>query len=77
MKKQKFVPSALCLVPCAWCLAAGAARAEGTRSAPWTVGKDGADVKVDVSEDGTELVIPVPANAEQGFMVLEPGEATK
>ena len=34
-------------------------------------------VKVGVSEDGTELVIPVPANAEQGFMVLESGEATK
>ena len=34
-------------------------------------------VKVDVSEDGTELVIPVPANAEKGFMVLESGEATK
>ena len=33
-------------------------------------------VKVDVSEDGTELVIPVPANAEQGFMVLESGKAT-
>ena len=28
-------------------------------------------------EAGTELVIPVPANAEQGFMVLESGEATK
>lgn len=23
------------------------------------------------SEDGTEIVIPVPANAEKGFMVLE------
>ena len=34
-------------------------------------------VKVDVSEDGTELIIPVPANAEKGFMVLESGEATK
>ena len=32
-------------------------------------------VKVDVSADGTELVIPVPANAEQGFMVLESGES--
>lgn len=27
--------------------------------------------------DGTELVIPVPANAEKGFMVLESGEATR
>ena len=26
---------------------------------------------VGLSEDGTELVIPVPANAQQGFMVLE------
>ena len=34
-------------------------------------------VKVDVSEDGTELVIAVPANAEKGFMVLESGEAGK
>ena len=33
------------------------------------------DVKVGLSEDGTELVIPVPANAEQGFMVLESGTA--
>ena len=27
--------------------------------------------KVGLSEDGTEIVIPVPANAEKGFMVLE------
>ena len=27
--------------------------------------------KVGLSEDGTEIVIPVPANAQQGFMILE------
>ena len=34
-------------------------------------------MRVDVSEDGTELVIPVPANVEKGFMVLESGEAER
>ena len=43
----------------------------------WGKVKFDKDVKVDVSADGTELVIPVPANAEKGFMVLESGEATK
>ena len=31
--------------------------------------------KVGLSEDGTEIVIPVPANAQQGFMILESGTA--
>ena len=43
----------------------------------WGKVKFDKDVRVDVSEDGTELVIPVPANAEKGFMVLESGEATR
>ena len=40
----------------------------------WGKVKFDKDVRVDVSEDGTEIVIPVPANAQQGFMVLESGE---
>ena len=43
----------------------------------WGRVKFSKDVKVDVSEDGTELVIPVPANAEKGFMVLESKTAEK
>ena len=43
----------------------------------WGKVKFDKDVKVDVSADGTELVIPVPANAEKGFMVLESGEAER
>ena len=50
------------------------ARGEGEG---WGKVKFDKGVKVDVSEDGTELVIPVPANAEKGFMVLESGEAGK
>ena len=37
----------------------------------WGKVKFDKDVRVDVSEDGTEIVIPVPANAQQGFMILE------
>ena len=32
---------------------------------------------VGLSDDGTEIVIPVPANARQGFMVLESKTAEK
>ena len=41
----------------------------------WGKVKFDRNVKVGLSEDGTEIVIPVPANAQQGFMILESGTA--
>ena len=46
-------------------------------TASWGKVKFDEKTPVGVSEDGTALLIPVPANAKSGFMTLWSGEATK
>ena len=50
--------------------------ADITAEAPsWTPVKFAPDTQIGLSADGTKLILPVPVTAQQGFMILQSGDA--
>ena len=46
-----------------------------TASTAWTPVKFTEDTQIGLSADGTKLVLPIPVAAQQGFMILQSGDA--
>ena len=44
-------------------------------TAKWAPVKFTKDTQIGLSEDGTKLVLPIPVAAQQGFMILQSGDA--
>ena len=44
-------------------------------SANWAPVKFAPDTQIGLSADGTKLILPVPVAAQQGFMILQSGDA--
>ena len=44
-------------------------------TANWAPVKFTPDTKIGLSADGTKLILPIPVAAQQGFMILQSGEA--
>ena len=49
--------------------------ADITAEVPWAPVKFTPDTQIGLSSDGTKLILPIPVAAQQGFMILQSGDA--
>ena len=49
--------------------------ADITAEVPWATVKFTPDTQIGLSSDGTKFILPIPVAAQQGFMILQSGDA--